>query len=138
MPTLLVTGFEPFGDFLINPSGTVAGRIDGVQRGGITVKGAILPVSWLEAWPLLEALVTRHSPIALLMLGAAKRPRIELELVAKNRNGKTLDMRGVHAQGACRDAHSSSRGVPLARGIGAVLVGFVHVRQCRPGELCGS
>ena len=50
-PTLLLTGFEPFGGLAGNPSLDVAKALDGRVVGDAMVRSAILPVHHAEAAP---------------------------------------------------------------------------------------
>jgi pyroglutamyl-peptidase len=82
---ILVTGFEPFGGLLRNPTGEIA----------LAFGGAVLPVDYGRVGPALDALLARR-PRALLLLGlAVGRPRISLERVAINfRDGQRPDNAG--------------------------------------------
>ncbi len=80
--TLLVTGFEPFLDVRVNPSGEVARRLDGgLLTGDVRVVGCQLPVSF-EAAPLafqaaFDALPA--PPLAIVSLGVHRGPSFRLE-----------------------------------------------------------
>lgn len=83
--TLLVSGFTPWGAHTHNPSGTVAGRVDGEMLSGARVHGLTLPVDLEAAWPLLREAIDTIGPEAVLCLGlAAGRPVVSLERVAVN------------------------------------------------------
>lgn len=71
MPTLLLTGFEPFGGASINPSAEVARRfaIDGSDA--LEIVTAILPVDALAAPRLLSESLLDLRPDACVMLGQA-------------------------------------------------------------------
>lgn len=72
---VLITGFEPWDEHAVNPSG-VAARALG---------GEVLPVDFRRAGIELRRLVRKHRATSLLMLGLApNRERIELEAVALN------------------------------------------------------
>ena len=72
---VLVTGFEPWGSERRNPSGEVAAALG----------GHVLPVDYARSERALRALIRRHRPGAILMLGlASKRRRLGLEAVALN------------------------------------------------------
>lgn len=84
-PTLLVTGFEPFGGDVANPSGDAARLLDGEALGGHTLRAAVLPCVFAEAPVRLRALVETHQPALLLCLGlAASRRGFHFERVAIN------------------------------------------------------
>lgn len=89
--TVLVTGYEPFGDHETNPSETVARRLDGETVAGHDVVGAVLPVAFGEtdefgpADDRLVELVAEHDPAAVVATGlAAGRPCISVERVGIN------------------------------------------------------
>jgi pyroglutamyl-peptidase len=83
-PVLLVTGFDPFGDYARNPSGDVAARLDGQVIAGVRLVGRRLEVSWRRAWPALAKLAEQTQPACVLALGVAPHPFIRLEVLAKN------------------------------------------------------
>ncbi len=71
MPTLLLTGFEPFGGASINPSAEVVRRfaIDGSDA--LEIVTAILPVDALAAPRMLSESLLDLRPDACMMLGQA-------------------------------------------------------------------
>ena len=86
MPTLLLTGFEPFDGGRVNPSGEVARRLDGSRIGGATVIGRVLPVSFTRLPALIGELMATTKPDALLGMGLASgEPMIRLEQFGINR-----------------------------------------------------
>ncbi|MPY66797.1 pyroglutamyl-peptidase I [Deinococcus sp. SDU3-2] len=85
MPTLLLTGFEPFHTHPVNPSAEAAGALDGLEVGGVRVQSALLPVEPHAAAEALRGLLAAHQPDAVLLTGlAAGRPQVTLERVAVN------------------------------------------------------
>lgn len=85
MPTLLLTGFEPFHTHPTNPSAQAAGALDGLEVGGLRVRSALLPVEPHAAADTLRGLLDRHLPDTVLLTGlAAGRPHVTLERVAVN------------------------------------------------------
>lgn len=70
MSTMLVTGFEPFGGFLVNPSAEVVRRFanNGKPPDAAT---AILPVDAVQAPRMITDLLLNHQPDLCLMLGQA-------------------------------------------------------------------
>lgn len=81
---LLVTGFGPFHDHTLNPSGEIALRADSGLTSGIGVQGRILQTSWDRAWPSLVESWRQWRPDALLMLGVCNDPFFRLERRARN------------------------------------------------------
>jgi pyroglutamyl-peptidase len=97
VPTLLLTGFEPFGGGTLNPSGELARRLDGSEIGGAHVIGRVLPVSFERLPALIGELVDDIAPAALLGMGlAGGEPAIRLEQIAINRaHSEAVDNDGV-------------------------------------------
>lgn len=99
--TLLLTGFEPFGKWDVNPSWEVARRLDDETPGGLRVVGRRLPVSWEGTWQALKDYIDEVQPDAILMLGLAnKRPYISVESQGTNRCVETPDNAGKQAPGS--------------------------------------
>lgn len=90
--SILLTGFEPWGKELVNPSGELARELG----------GHVLPVDFHESVRRLKDLIARHRPDAVVMLGlSSTRTKINLEAVALNvdpREGKTW-RRGIARRG---------------------------------------
>jgi pyroglutamyl-peptidase len=84
-PTVLVTGFEPFGGAAHNPSGELARRLAELGHPDCHLVGDVLPVSFAHAPGLLAAAIDAHHPDIVLMLGLAEnRHAITPERVALN------------------------------------------------------
>ena len=84
-PTVLVTGFEPFGGECINPAWEVARTLNGSCIDGVPIIGEQLPCTFDGAVPTLQKLLRRHKPCLVLALGlAGNRSAISLERVAIN------------------------------------------------------
>jgi pyroglutamyl-peptidase len=82
---ILLTGFEPFGTYPINPSGEVAKALDGRAFGAESVRAVVLPVHHRDAAAAVARLVDDTTPRAIVHLGlAGGRARIALERVAVN------------------------------------------------------
>ena len=72
---ILLTGFGPFRDragTLIdpNPSGELAGALDGTRIAGRRVIGVRLPVTYSAVRQQIPELIARHRPAAAISLGA--------------------------------------------------------------------
>ena len=86
MRTLLLTGFEPFLDVQLNPSGEVALRLDGARlqdsRGvALEVRGRVLPVAFERAPGELESALRGigEGVAAIVSLGVHRGPAFRLE-----------------------------------------------------------
>ncbi|WP_278914602.1 pyroglutamyl-peptidase I [Deinococcus wulumuqiensis] len=84
MPTLLLTGFEPFHTHPDNPSAHAARELHGTELpGGWHVHSELLPVEPHAAGATLTRLLGERAPDAVLLTGlAAGRPHVTLERVA--------------------------------------------------------
>src|SRR5271163_3363920 len=81
----LVTGFEPYGGFALNPSAEIARRLDGARIGRVPVVGRILPVAMAALDGALAAALRDVDPVAVILLGLAPGEAvIRLERVALN------------------------------------------------------
>lgn len=83
--SVLVTGFEPFGDDTLNPSGEIARALDGTAIESTRVVGRVLPCVFRECCRLLAEHLKEHRPVAVICLGlAGGREGIHVERVAIN------------------------------------------------------
>ncbi|MFZ5781562.1 MAG: pyroglutamyl-peptidase I [Pseudomonadota bacterium] len=80
----LVTGFDPFGGDTVNPSSLAVGRVR-ERIGGLSVRTAELPTSYLHSAGKLRAALDEVKPDIVLCVGqAGGRPELSLERVAIN------------------------------------------------------
>ena len=85
LPSMLVTGFEPFGGESVNPSWQVAQALDGERIGDAVVHACRLPCVFGDALAVLDEALARHAPRVVLALGqAAGRCDFSVERVAIN------------------------------------------------------
>lgn len=85
MHRILITGFEPFGEYHENSSWEVARRVTSCSVVGTEVAAEQLPVSFARVGKALRSAVELHTPDLLIMLGqSAVADRIKLERVALN------------------------------------------------------
>ncbi|MWG33352.1 pyroglutamyl-peptidase I family protein [Halomarina oriensis] len=83
--SVLLTGYEPFGEFEENPSEQLARRLDGEDVAGHELVGSVLPVEFDGIGERLATLVDRHDPAAVVCTGLASgEPAIRLERVGVN------------------------------------------------------
>mgnify|MGYP000845983333 FL=1 len=92
MTTILLTGFEPFGNATSNPSGEIVKQISGDN-----IVTAILPVAYTQSAEQLLRLIEQHKPDVVICLGQAEgRTAITPEKVAINLDDARLaDNEGV-------------------------------------------
>lgn len=82
---ILLTGFEPFGGDVINPSWEVARALQGQVIGGATVQARCLPTTFAGAPNALEKALAVARPDLVIALGLASgRAEISIERVAVN------------------------------------------------------
>ena len=100
-PLVFVTGFEPFLDVAVNPSGELARGLTESPPAGIEVAGALLPVSFERTPAAFEAAleeVLPRRPVALLGLGVQRGEYFRLESTARARlSSEKPDADGVFA-----------------------------------------
>lgn len=86
-PTVLVTGFDPFGGDTINPSWMAVQAMHGRMVAGHRLIGAQLPTVFGRSLEVLQGMVHRHRPALVLCTGqAAGRGALSLERIAINVN----------------------------------------------------
>jgi pyroglutamyl-peptidase len=89
LPSVLVTGFEAFGDDPsgqgLNPSAIAAQALHGKRIAGHRVVAAVLPCVYGQSIDVLKALVKQHQPALIVCFGqAGGRAGISIERVAVN------------------------------------------------------
>ena len=84
-PTVLLTGFEPFGGESVNPSWQIATALDGWHCEGHVVRAVRLSCVFGQALAELDAAIAAHAPALVVCLGqAGGRAEISIERVAIN------------------------------------------------------
>jgi len=82
---VLITGFEPFGKWEVNPSELVAENLNGSKIGNAKVIGIVLPVDYNESFKKLEKAIAKYKPDLIICLGLDGSARaINVEVVALN------------------------------------------------------
>ena len=85
LPTVLLTGFEPFGGEASNPSWDAVRVLQGVRIGGHRVETRCLPVAFGESLQQLHAAIAETHPDLVICVGlAGGRTQLSLERVAIN------------------------------------------------------
>lgn len=85
MKTVLLTGFEPFGDETINPSAEIARQLHGTAVGGHRIEAALLPCVFGGAITELKRQIRGVNPALVICVGqAGGRAEITPERVAIN------------------------------------------------------
>lgn len=92
---LLLTGFEPFLDFSINPTMKIVEELNGTTLGDYTVTSHVLSVDFHQAGQQLLQIIEETKPDAIISLGlAGGRFKINPERIAINVNDGPKDNRG--------------------------------------------
>ncbi|GAA0451496.1 pyroglutamyl-peptidase I [Alkalibacillus silvisoli] len=101
MKKLLLTGFEPFLDFKLNPTMEVVGALEGSEVNGYEIIGKILTVDFSTSGQQLIEMIDEVKPDAIISLGlAGGRHKITPERIAINCNdGGAPDNQGEKPEG---------------------------------------
>ena len=96
LPTVLLTGFAPFGGETTNPSWEAVQHAHGARIGGHRIEARCLPVVFGEARDALRRAIAETTPALVVCVGqAGGRARISLERVAINvDDARTPDVAG--------------------------------------------
>ncbi|WP_224333844.1 peptidase [Haloprofundus halobius] len=85
--TLLLTGYEPFGDHDENPTQTLVEKLDGATVSGEEIVGRVLPVEYAVAADEMATLVADYEPEVVVSTGlAAGRAAVSVERIGINTN----------------------------------------------------
>jgi pyroglutamyl-peptidase len=92
---LLLTGFEPFLDYTVNPTMKIVEELDGTSIGGYAVTGKIMPVDFGSSGAKILGFINELQPDAVISLGlAAGRYKITPERIAINFKDGPVDNEG--------------------------------------------
>jgi len=84
-PTILLTGFEPFGGSPVNPSQQIVEALSADPAPGLVLQTALLPVDTRRVPDAVREALATAQPSAVVMLGqAGSRAAIAVERVAIN------------------------------------------------------
>jgi pyroglutamyl-peptidase len=87
MSTVLVTGFEAFGNTPVNPAELVAKRLDGAEIGGAKVVARAVPNTFFKCIDVVRAAMEEVRPEAVVMMGEyGGRAMLTVERIAQNLN----------------------------------------------------
>ncbi|MFW9788992.1 MAG: pyroglutamyl-peptidase I [Candidatus Thorarchaeota archaeon] len=84
MPKVLITGFEPFDGFSVNPSEELVKVLDDTRIDDFSVTGLVLPLDYKSAHNMLYETLKKHKPDYVLCCGQANRAAISIERIAVN------------------------------------------------------
>ncbi|MBN2230758.1 MAG: pyroglutamyl-peptidase I [Candidatus Thorarchaeota archaeon] len=84
MVKVVLSGFEPFDGYSINPSEELVRMLDGKKITTHEIRGIVLPLDYGKADKLLKDFVAKERPRYVICCGQANRPIITLEYVGLN------------------------------------------------------
>jgi pyroglutamyl-peptidase len=87
MSTVLVTGYEAFGDTPVNPAELVAKHLDGLEIGGAKVVARVIPNTFFKCIDVVRAAIEEVEPETVIMMGEyGGRAMLTVERIAQNLN----------------------------------------------------
>lgn len=108
---ILITGFEPFGEYTENSSWVAAEEVAAQKYIGIDVAIEPMPVSFRRVAATLRDAVDRHDPDLLIMLGqSGGSDKVRLERIAIN----MMDARNADNDGFIPDEEPINTETPVA------------------------
>lgn len=100
MKKVLLSGFEPFLDFPVNPTMEIVKELDGSNINDYEIIGKVLPVDFHGSGENMLAYIEEVNPDIVIALGlAAGRTKITPERIAINCNDGPVDNRGHKPDG---------------------------------------
>ena len=84
MVKLLLTGFEAFGGYKINPSEEIAKNLDGKEISDIEIISRTIPLRYTEICSTIVHHIEEINPTIVINMGQAPRPSIAFERVGIN------------------------------------------------------
>jgi pyroglutamyl-peptidase len=84
-PVVLVTGFEPFDNYTVNPSQLIAEALNGTMLNDAEIVGVVLPVDFNESVEMTTDAIQYYQPDLVLCLGLNARSQdIRVEKIGLN------------------------------------------------------
>ena len=102
MKKILITGFEPFGDYAYNPTKELAEHFEGlIIDNEIQICGLVLPCTYYGAFKEVERIIDRENLYAIINVGLSTRiPKLHIEKVFYNSmESKYADADGLQPSG---------------------------------------
>jgi pyroglutamyl-peptidase len=130
---VLVTGFEPFGGAVVNPSGLIAEELAGRVIAGLSVRAGVLPVARGESGRRVVELIGQWDPQAVVSFGQGgpRQTAVRIERLGVNlRAPRVLDGLGHQP-----DAEPVMPGMPAAY-FATLPVTVIRDRVRRAGVPC--
>jgi len=87
MNTILLTGFEAFGNTPVNPAEKVATHLDGRRIGDVHIVSRIVPNTFFKCIDVVRGVIEEVNPQAVVMMGEyGGRSMVAVERIAQNFN----------------------------------------------------
>ncbi|MFH1101772.1 MAG: hypothetical protein V1726_07030 [Methanobacteriota archaeon] len=103
---VLITGFEAFDSFDVNPSGVIAEALDGEELDSVLLCGVVLPVDFNASVEVIGDMISLYHPVLVLSLGLEARTKvIHVENIGVNlrrdpyANGRDSWLRRIDTRG---------------------------------------
>ena len=111
MGTILLTGYEPFGNTPINPAEQVANRLDGTRVGEMEVVARVIPNVFFECVDVVREAIVELAPQTVVMMGEfGGRAMITVERIAQNLNDSTRYQLSDNAGDSIQDVLTAPEG----------------------------
>lgn len=81
---VVLTGFEPFADFTVNPSWEAAKTFEGKEIDSFKVKSFQISLAYKKIKPAITRIIDAQKPAVVINMGQSYRPHISLEKAAIN------------------------------------------------------
>ncbi len=81
---VVLTGFEPFGGFEVNPSWEAVKALKSRVFDSFKIEGFKIPLAFKEIKPIITEIIDTRNPSVLISLGQSYRPSVSLEKIALN------------------------------------------------------
>lgn len=103
MRTILLTGFEPYGNTPINPAEQVARMLDGLDVEGVRVVSRVVPNTFFKCVECVTGAIEELRPEAVVMRGEfSGRAMVTVERLAQNLNDGTATVCSTTTATGCR------------------------------------
>ena len=81
---VVLTGFEPFADFKVNPSWEAAKTFDNKEIDSFKIKSFQIPLAYEAIKPKITQIIDGQKPAVIINMGQSYRPLVSLEKIAIN------------------------------------------------------
>ena len=91
LPKVLLTGYEPFDGYSVNPSAELVKVLHGTRFKKFELLGKVLPLDYSQAYDELISHIDKYSPEIVLLCGQANRAAITIERIGLNAQSTTRE-----------------------------------------------